>query len=167
MNIITRASHSTDASWPLRHSTLWIRFIAFSKLGWLSIGLWSVVTQPCYIHCNISTEKFISKHCSESLILIDCEQTRQPLCKQLWHVQIFMHNMFNTIFWYLYSPSYLDQVHFTTIQNYFVDFFEVFVGSSLFLFRASTACIAFDRNLNRFNLANHFSSVDFAGAESK
>jgi hypothetical protein len=59
MNIIPRASRNTDASWLLRLSTLWIRFIAFSPLGWLSIGLWSVVKQPCYIHCNVSTEKFI------------------------------------------------------------------------------------------------------------
>jgi hypothetical protein len=36
------ASHNTDASWPLRLSTLRIRFIALSSLGWLSIGLWSV-----------------------------------------------------------------------------------------------------------------------------
>jgi hypothetical protein len=45
MNIIPRASRNTVASWPLRLSTLRIRFIAFSPLGWLSIGLWSVVKQ--------------------------------------------------------------------------------------------------------------------------
>jgi hypothetical protein len=47
------------------------------------------------------------------------------------------------------------------IQNYFVDFFDVFVGNSLFQASFISMLIS-----PRLNLANHFSTVDFAGAES-
>ena len=71
------------------------------------------------------------------LFLIDCELARHLFCTELPHAQIFMHDMSNTLFRCLQSLSYLAQLHFTVIQNYFVDFFDVFWSNSLFW--ASTA----------------------------
>jgi hypothetical protein len=85
----------------------------------------------------------IAKHCFKSstrcCFLIDCEHARHPICTQLSHVQISMHNMIS-----LESQplSYLN-LHFTIIQNYLVDFFDVFIGNSLFPLRASSSMLIF------------------------
>jgi hypothetical protein len=46
--------------------------------------------------------------------------------------------------------------------NYLADFFDVFVGNSLYPVRTSFSMLISPR----LNLANHFSTVDFPGAES-
>jgi hypothetical protein len=51
----------------------------------------------------------------------------------------------------IFILSQLCQLHFTIIQNYFVDFFDVLVGNSLF--RASTACIVLDAQLALFKFS--------------
>jgi hypothetical protein len=63
------------------------------------------------------------------------------------------------------TVEYHDQLHFTIIQNYFVDFLVFSLVAAFFgrpLRASSSVLISL-----RLNLANHFSTVDFAGAESK
>jgi hypothetical protein len=71
MNIITRASYSTDTSWPLCLSTLWIRFIAFSPLGCLSIGLWSVVKQAKFVFITLEYRLTLLRIINMLLLLIN------------------------------------------------------------------------------------------------
>jgi hypothetical protein len=133
MNIIPRPSHNTNASWPLRLFTLWIRFIAFSPLGWLSIGLWSVVKQPCYIHCNISMEKLIFitvkyrlalfRSINTLLILIDCKSKSScRICSTRFLIFLESHLSLSTSiydhsrlfcgdFWYFRRKKPISGVH--------------------------------------------------------
>jgi hypothetical protein len=112
-------------------------FTAFSPLGWLSIGLWSVVKQTCYIYCNISMEKFVFitveyrltlLHIINTLLIfIDCEHAWQLLCTQLLHVQKFMYNVFNTFF-YIFRVSAIS-INFT-LRSFKIILWTFFMFSS-------------------------------------
>ena len=44
-------------SWHLRFWSVWIVLTLFCPLSWLPIRLWSVVMDPCFIHCHIPLKR--------------------------------------------------------------------------------------------------------------
>jgi hypothetical protein len=108
---------------PLRLSTLWIRFIAFSSLGWLSIGvLWSshvtsIVTAAPTLHTAFACPNIHAQYVQHVSLISEESQLSRPTS--------------------LYDHSKL-----------FCGLFYVFVGNSLF--RAFSGGIAFNAHFASF-----------------
>ena len=100
-------------------------------LSWLPIWLRSEVVDPCFIHFHIFTQKNLLIALKQLpinvwIVVVLLFLIRHPLWTQLSHWQMSMQSGEYIAFWYLQLLCYLTQLQFTTGQNAFVEFFDVF-----------------------------------------
>ena len=91
-------------------------FISCWPLSWRSFCFRCVVVDPCFIHWHIPTQKILFTSFEQLqtalwildalLFLVECEQTRYPLRKQLTYHQRFVQDCFLiSLRWQLYHAT--------------------------------------------------------------